>query len=168
MNITRFLTLTVLLSVVAICLWVARDAGEIGGTSAHVSVESSFLTESDNVSMQREIAENSRRMVEAMKRGDLLGVARFYADDATIIFHRGQKLHGRKAVDAYWTSIKGAKDWKLDVIEVGGSRNEVYQIGKSSFTSETNGKEGNYTCDYVAIWKRQKDGTLKIYVDIYN
>ncbi len=86
-----------------------------------------------------------------------------------ILFHCGQKIPGRKAIDAYWTSIKGAKDWKLDVmIEVGGSRNEVYQIGKSSFTSEADGKESSYTFDSVVIWKRQIDGANKFYVDVYN
>ena len=161
-----------LLIVVVLGVYIARDAGETGTAAAHAGMKYAFLVESeselDNAALRREIVEANRRMVEAMKRGDLAGVARFYADDAMILFHRGRKIQGRQAVDNYWTSIKGAKDWKLDVIEVGGSRDEAYQIGKSSFTSEVNGKESTYTCDFLVIWKRQKDGALKIYVDIYN
>ncbi len=168
----RVLPLMTLLTVVALGVYVARDAGETGAAAAHNTIKYALLveaeSEADDAALRREIVEANRRMVEAMKRGDLAGVARFYADDATILFHRGQKIRGRQAVDNYWTSIKGAKDWKLDVIEVGGSRDEAYQIGKSSFTSEVNGKESTYTCDFLVIWKRQKDGALKIYVDIYN
>jgi len=160
--------LLMILLVAALHVYVGRDGDRAGAEATHAAAASSALVEPDKAALRREIVELNRRMVETMKRGDLLGVARFYADDAMIIFHRGQKIQGRKAIDAYWTGIKGAKDWKLDVIEVGGSRDEVYQIGKSSFTSEADGKESNYTCDFLVIWKRQADGAYKIYVDIYN
>ncbi|MDQ3687913.1 MAG: DUF4440 domain-containing protein [Acidobacteriota bacterium] len=172
MNRSRVLALMTLLIVVVLGVYVARDVGESDTALAHAGMKYAFLVESESeaekAAIRREIVETNRRMVETMKRGDLAGVARFYADDAMILFHRGQKIQGRQAVDAYWTSIKGAKDWKLDVIEVGGNRDEAYQMGKSSFTSEADGKESTYTCDFVAVWKRQKDGALRIYVDIYN
>ncbi|MEJ7576812.1 MAG: nuclear transport factor 2 family protein [Pyrinomonadaceae bacterium] len=168
MNIKRALPLMTLLIVAALYVCIGSDGDKAGVEMAHAAVESPVLAEPDKASIRREIVEANRKMVETMKRGDLLGVSRFYADDAMILFHRGQKIQGRKAIDAYWTSIKGAKDWKLDVIEVGGSRDEVYQIGKSSFTSEADGKENTYTCDFIVIWKRQTDGAYKIQVDIYN
>ena len=169
MNIKRALPLmTLLIVAAALYVYAGRAEDRAGAEATHAAVASSVLAEPDKASLRREIEDMNRRMVETMKRGDLLGVARFYADDAMIIFHRGQKIQGRKAIDAYWTGIKGAKDWQLDVIEVGGSRDEVYQIGKSSFTSEADGKESNYTCDFLVIWKRQADGAYKIYVDIYN
>lgn len=118
--------------------------------------------------IRREIEETNRRMVETLRKGDLLGVAAFYADDATMFYPRGKKIHGRKAIDDYWTGIKGAKDWVLEVVEVGGDKETVYQIGKSTFTSVSNGQESVYACDFLVIWKRQKNGQYKIYVDIYN
>jgi ketosteroid isomerase-like protein len=119
-------------------------------------------------SVPEQIVAANRQMVETFKRGDLLGVARFYADDATIFSYRGQKIQGREAIDRYWTGSKGAKDWKLEVIELGGDKETVYQIGKSSLTTNSGGAEKTYVCDFVVIWKRQQDGTYKIYVDIYN
>jgi uncharacterized protein (TIGR02246 family) len=124
--------------------------------------------EADMSALRPVIEEHNRKMMEAFKRGDYLGVARFYADDATIFSYRGQKVRGREAIDKYWTSISGAKDWKLEVIELGGDRETVYQIGRSTLTAERNGKESTYACDFVVIWKRQPDGTYKIHVDIYN
>lgn len=118
--------------------------------------------------VREKIVAANRQMVETFKRGDLVGVARFYADDAMIFSHRGNKIQGRAAIDKYWTSIKNAKDWKLEVIELGGDRESVWQIGRSSLTSVHNGTDQTYVCDFVVLWKRQPDDTYRIYVDIYN
>lgn len=119
-------------------------------------------------STREQIEALNRQMMQTFKRGDMLGVARFYADDATIFSYRGQKIQGRQAVDRYWAGIKNGKDWKLEVVEVGGQGVAIYQIGKSSLTTVRDGKESTYVCDFVVIWKRQPDGAYKIYVDIYN
>lgn len=137
--------------------------GTLKESPSHASADESKLAR-----IRREIEETNRRMVETLKKGDLLGVAAFYADDATMYYSRGQKIHGRKAIDAYWTGIKGAKDWVLEVLEIGGDKETVYQIGKSTFTSVADGKESVYACDFVLIWKRQKNGQYKIHVDIFN
>jgi ketosteroid isomerase-like protein len=114
------------------------------------------------------IEETNRQMVEAFKRGNLLDVAAFYEDEATIYYPRGMKVHGRKAIDSYWNNVKGGKDWKLEVIEVGGDNKTVYEIGKSTFVSEINGKESTFVSDFVLIWKFQKNGKYKIHVEIFN
>ena len=119
-------------------------------------------------SAREQIEGLNRQMMETFKRGDMLGVARFYADNATIFSYRGRKIEGRQAIDRYWTGIKNGRAWKLEVIEVGGQGDAIYQIGKSSLTTGTDGKESTYVCDFVIIWKRQPDGVYKIYVDIYN
>ena len=98
----------------------------------------------------------------------MLGVARGYADDATMYFPRGKSAHGREGVDGYWLRIKGAKDWKLEVTEVGGTGEAIYEVGKSSLTTEVNGQERTYVCDFVLIWKLQKDGSYRIHTDINN
>lgn len=121
----------------------------------------------DPAQLRREIEEENRQMIETFKRGDYLGIARFYTDDATIQFPGG-KVSGRQAIDKYWTSIKGGKDWKLEVHEVGGDRETAYQLGRSSFTSVADGKESTNVVDFVVIWKRQKDGRYKIHLDFYH
>ena len=45
-----------------------------------------------------------------IKKGDLQGVANFYADDGVLIGPNNFRIAGRKAIDQYWTSLKGAKD----------------------------------------------------------
>ena len=136
--------------------------------TATAQTESSAGKQAEMTLIAQQIEAINRKMEEALKRNDMLAVARFYADDATMFYSRGQKVHGREAIDRYWTGIKEPKDWKLQVVEIGGDRDTVYQVGKSTFTSGPAGKQGTYVCDFVLIWKRQPDGTYKIHIDIYN
>jgi uncharacterized protein (TIGR03067 family) len=119
-------------------------------------------------SLHQIVDDGNRQAIEAFKKGDMLAVARGYADDATIYFPRGKKVHGREAIDRYWQSIQGAKDWKLETIEVGGTKEAIYEVGKSTLTTEVNGKASTYVCDYVVIWKPQKDGSYRAHTDIFN
>lgn len=114
-----------------------------------------------------EVRALNKAMTDAF-RGDPAAVARFYADDARIVGPRRETVRGRAAIDRYWLGIRGAKAWRLEVVEVGGSRTEAYQVGVSSLTSvRPDGTESTYTCDFVVIWKRQPNGTLKIVLDLY-
>jgi hypothetical protein len=56
----------------------------------------------------------------------------------------------------------------LETFEVGGTREAIYEVGKSSLTTEVNGKKNTCVCDYVVIWKRQKDGSYRAHTDIFN
>ncbi len=119
-------------------------------------------------SLRQIVEECNRQVIADFKKGDMLAVARSYADDATIYFGRGEKVHGRAAIDRYWQAVTGAKDWKLEALEVGGTPEAIYEIGKSTLTTQAGGKDSTYVCDYVVIWKRQKDGTYRTHTDIFN
>jgi uncharacterized protein (TIGR02246 family) len=107
-------------------------------------------------------------MVATVARGDAAGVARFYADDGRLVGPRRSTVRGRTEIDRYWGSMKGAKAWRLEIIEVGGTRDAAYQVGVSSLTSTgSDGTERTYVSEFVVIWKRQPDGSLRIALDLY-
>ena len=169
MKISRLSLLLVIVTIAAAPSAAQNPAGK--GISTESNIRTLLIAtgdESDVADIRPLIEEHNRKMVEAFKRGDLMAVSRFYADDATIFSYRGEKVRGREAIDKYWTSIKGGKDWKLEVIEIGGDKETVYQIGRSTLTTEREGRQSIYACDFVVIWKRQKDGAYRIHVDIYN
>jgi uncharacterized protein (TIGR03067 family) len=118
--------------------------------------------------LRRIVDECNRQSIAAFKKGDMLAVAHGYADDATIYFPSNRRVHGRQAIDRYWQQIKGPKDWTLRTIEVGGTKDAIYEVGKSSLITEVDGKESKYVCDYVVIWKPQKDGSYRAHTDIFN
>ncbi len=127
----------------------------------------------DSPVLRRIVEEMNRKQIEAFNKGDFLGVAQIYADDATIYFpdyqsKQGKKIQGREGINKYWLAFAKPVEWKLEIVEVGGTKEMIWEIGKSTLTEERNGKQGTYICDFIVIWKRQKDGTYRIHADIYN
>lgn len=120
----------------------------------------------DAAALHREIEQLNRGMEAAVNRGDLLGAARFYADDAVVRSPGGVVAAGRKAVDEYFTSIAHAKSWKLEVIDVGGTRDMAYQVGRSTLVHGE--PERTSVVRFVVVWKRQPDGTMRIVLDYYH
>ena len=130
-------------------------------------------TSTADSSLRRIVEEMNRKQIEAFNRGDLLGVARIYADDATIYFpnwatRQGGRIQGREAIDKYWLAIKKPREWKLEIVEVGGTKDAIWELGKSTLTEEVDGKGATYVGDFIVIWKRQKGGSYRIHTDIYN
>jgi len=107
-------------------------------------------------------------MEAAFNRGDLIGVARFYADDAKLAGGGGSVVDGRAAIDRYWTNMAKPKQWKLEVIAVGGSSALAYESGRSRLTRiAANGQDHTSVVDFVVIWRRQPNGALRIAMDLY-
>jgi uncharacterized protein (TIGR02246 family) len=119
--------------------------------------------------LHAEVTRLNEEMMAAFQRGDRAAVARFYTDDARIVGPRRRVVQGREAIDRYWASVGSPAQWRLEVVEVGGSPEEAYQLGVSTLTSPgRDGTPNTYTCDFVVIWKRQPDGKLRITLDQYN
>jgi len=118
--------------------------------------------------VRQEIDSLNRAMERAFAKGDMATVARFYADDAKLMGPRGGDVSGRAAIDRYWLNIKGAKSWKLDVLEVGGDRTTAYQVGRSTLVTTGAGGDQTSVSRFVVIWKRQPDGRFRIALDFYH
>jgi uncharacterized protein (TIGR02246 family) len=106
-------------------------------------------------------------MTSALQRGDGLGVAQIYADDAILTDLRGNRVQGRAALDAHWTSLPPCQSWQLDVLEVGGDPNLPYQQLRSTLILERDSRVIHDVGTCFVIWKRQSNGEYRIYVDIY-
>jgi ketosteroid isomerase-like protein len=120
--------------------------------------------------IRRELSAINAAMAATFNRGDYLGAARFYSDDAQIIGPGGLRVTGREAVDRYWTSIPAGATWRLDVLDAGGGRNSPWQLGRSTLVMPSRANDGTTSTsvvDFLAIWKRQADGTLKLFIDMY-
>ena len=118
--------------------------------------------------LRQEIDSLNRAMEQAFAKGDMAAVAKFYADDAKLMGPRGGDVSGRAAIDRYWQNIKGAKSWKLELIELGGDRNTAYQVGRSTLVTAAGGGNQTSVSRFVVIWKRQPDGKLRIALDFYH
>jgi ketosteroid isomerase-like protein len=120
-----------------------------------------------NAALHAEIQAVNDSMVAAFNRGDLLAVARFYTDDARIDGERGTLVVGRDAVDKYWSGIRNAKSWRLEVLAVGGHRDQPWQIGRSTLIQTGAQGDRTSTVEFLAIWRREANGGLRLAVDYY-
>ena len=114
------------------------------------------------VTLQQEAEALTSAMVAAFK-ADPSSVAKYYADDASIL-GGGQRAVGREQIDAYWRGATMFADWKLEVLEVGGDGASPWVRGRSTLQ----GKSGRtMVTEFVGLLKRQPDGKLRFYVDMY-
>jgi ketosteroid isomerase-like protein len=110
----------------------------------------------------------NREMEAAFNRGDLKGVAAFYADNSVVRTGTSVNANGRKQIDAYWAGIKEGKRWTLEVRGVTAAENTnlVYQTGKSTLVSGS--PEHTSIVSFLVVWQRQSNGKLKILLDYYH
>lgn len=119
--------------------------------------------------LRREIDSLNRAMERAFNAGNMMAVARFYADDAKLMGPRNDDVQGRAAIDRYWSGIRNPKSWKLEVLEVGGDRQTAYQVGRSTLvTTDGSGVDRTSVSRFTVIWKRQPNGQMKIHLDFYH
>ena len=120
----------------------------------------------DTAALRAEIVRSTAAMMAAFNRGDRTGAAAFYADDAVIRSPGAVDATGRAAVDRYFEQLAGARSWTLEVLQVGGTRDAAWQTGRSTLVME--GMPQPMVVQYVALWRRQADGTLRIELDYYH
>ena len=110
----------------------------------------------------------NQQMDGCLIRGDLQGYAAFYSDDATIIGYDKRKIQGREAIDRFCFAMTGIREAKAVVLEVGMSGDLIYQVATSFASWERNGEAGSYLCDCMYVWRKEEDGTYRIFLDAYN
>jgi len=110
----------------------------------------------------------NQEMDACLVRGDLLGYAAFYSDEATIIGYEKRKIQGREAINQFCLEMTGVKEAKAVVLDVGMSGDFIYQVATSFARWERNGVEGSYFCDCMYLWRKEANNTYRIFLDAYN
>ena len=111
------------------------------------------------------IQQLNKDMEKAFNENDMPKVAAFYSDDSEIA-GEGYVVRGRKDLDAYWNALKDrGRGWKLEVTEIIGTGEFVSQLGKSDLNFIRRGELANATTNFVVIWRKQADGSYKIFRD---
>ena len=112
---------------------------------------------------KQKVQELNKQMEDAFHSGDMVKVAEFYAEDATLI-----TSEGKKAIFEYLNNMKNAKDLHMEATDINGSGKILYQIGTITFTAESNGSKESHSANQVMVWKRGSDWDYKISVEALN
>jgi ketosteroid isomerase-like protein len=119
------------------------------------------------LSIRAEISALHVAMEEALRNGDLLGVAGFYSDDAVLLGRDGRRVAGRANLNEYWTRLHGAQSWEIDVLDVEGEDGIWMERGRSRLRVMRDEELAESEVDFMMIWQRQLDGRLLIIVDAF-
>jgi len=107
-------------------------------------------------------------MEQALRNRDLPHVASFYADDGILLSPGSERRGGsRSLIEQYWARFDTAVDWSLTTHSIEGVDGLVVQRGRSVITFMNDGVQRLGTVEFLLIWQRQPDGSLKIAVDGY-
>jgi len=107
----------------------------------------------------------------AFGRGDIAAVAAAYAEDAIALPPDGEMVRGRPAIQALWKGLldAGGKAITLTTVDVHSSGSLAAETGTATLKIQPpSGAEQSQAVKYVVVWKKQPDGTWKLYRDIWN
>ena len=117
--------------------------------------------------IQREIEAATRGMAEAFAKGNLLEVARYYADDAKFYKPSGHLVSGRREIDRFHLQIEKPVSWSLETVDFGGSADEPWQLVESTMRDGDRQHLSASRTMCLLIWRRAADGRLRIHMDMY-
>jgi ketosteroid isomerase-like protein len=118
-------------------------------------------------SIRREVTARIDQLLAAFRRDDPLGIARIFADDATMLGPQGLRVQGRAALDSYWQARPRPQSWEIETLEVGGSLDSPWQYARSIRVNSVEGRPERSVTTFILVWKRGADGRLRIYLDLF-
>jgi uncharacterized protein (TIGR02246 family) len=126
----------------------------------------------DAAAVRQAIEQSNAKFSDAVKQGDTVAMVANYADDAVMMMDGTPAWRGRseiaKQIIAAFKPMKGA-DVKLTTSQVDIGGDYAIETGTYETTvSAPGGKPQTERGKYVTVWKKQADGSWKIYRDVGN
>jgi uncharacterized protein (TIGR02246 family) len=111
-----------------------------------------------------------RAFAKAFNAGNAAQVAALYSKDAILMMPetptykgtRGVRAHAQAAIDAGWRNMK------FKTIKSGSDGDFAFNIGSASIDQPSGGGTAKVKGKYLDVYRRQKDGSWKIFATMYN
>jgi ketosteroid isomerase-like protein len=122
--------------------------------------------------VRAQIEQAAARFSEAFNRGDIPALAAMYDTGGVVLAPNAPPMHGPQNIEALWTGARqqGFKTFNLvtDSVEPIGS-NHAVELGRYTLLIQPPGQaETTDRGKYMVLWKRQPDGSWKLYRDMFN
>ncbi|HEV8610176.1 MAG TPA: DUF4440 domain-containing protein [Thermoanaerobaculia bacterium] len=109
--------------------------------------------------------------VDAFNRGDFSAIKALYAEDAALFPPGSAPVRGRPSIEAFWKGTRnlGIRSIERNVIDSESIGNLAVETGREVMRVQSVGPaEALVHLKYLLVWKKDKDGSWKIYRDIWN
>jgi uncharacterized protein (TIGR02246 family) len=116
------------------------------------------------------IDKGNAQWVEGWAKGDAQMIASIFAEDGVQLSASGKLIKGRQQImERQKTAMAGADPGvkvTVTTTHVWLDGDTAYETGKYKYEYTEKGKPGKDEGRYVTIWKRQKDGSWKLAMDM--
>lgn len=126
----------------------------------------------DKAALTKVIEDYNSMLAENMLAGNMSAAMSYYTDDAVSMPSNGPMLKGKEAIQNYSDEMakSGVKFTavKFTPTEIDGSASLAYEIGTYEMSMEIGPAKVNDHGKYLSLWKKQTDGSWKVYGEIWN
>lgn len=125
----------------------------------------------DVAAIRTQIERNAAQFAETFNRGDISALAAMYDTGAVVLAPNAPVMRGRQNVEALWSGARqqGFKTLSLTVQSVESLGAHAIELGSYTLVIQPAGQtETTDRGKYMVIWKRQADGSWKLYRDMFN
>lgn len=116
--------------------------------------------------------QQNEKLGALFKEGDAQKISLMYTDSAKLCPNGSAEIYvGRQAIASFWKdALQGSTllEMQTETITVDGSGDLIYETGKT--TTRTAEQDTIYvsTVKFANVWKKQRDGSYLLDVDIWN
>jgi ketosteroid isomerase-like protein len=121
--------------------------------------------------VRAQIEQAAVRFSEAFNRGDTPALAAMYDTGGVVFAPNAPPMRGRQNIEAFWAGARqqGFKTLNLIVDSVEPIGNHAIELGRYMLVIQPAGQpETTDRGKYMVVWKRQPDGSWKLYRDMFN
>ena len=143
-----------------------------GETAVKDSAATATAPVVDAAAVRATIDQTNAKMAEALQKADTAAIGSLYADDAIVLMAGQPAWNGKAGIMRSGTEMLNAvkfSDVKFNTLSVDVAGDYAIETGTLEMTLTPKG--GKPTPDkgkYVTVWKKQADGSYKIYRDVPN
>ncbi|HMF56340.1 MAG TPA: SgcJ/EcaC family oxidoreductase [Pyrinomonadaceae bacterium] len=120
--------------------------------------------------VRRAIDSGNRQWIEGWRKGDAAMVAAIFADDGVQLSSNGKVFKGRQQImerqRAAMQSVDPGVKVTVTTVNVWLDGDTAYETGKYKYEYTEKGKAATDEGRYVTVWKRQRDGSWKLSMDM--
>ncbi len=128
-------------------------------------------SKADNKKVNKEIAEVNKNFADSFSSGDAEGMISCYTKDATFLPPNSESYTGTESIKNVFSSLlsQGKVNFSSKTLSLIIRKDIAVEEGSYTLDFTPTGKDTQHgSGKYILVWKHLKNGSWRIYYDMYN